>query len=158
VPVDHPLRIVYPIAATAVIAGVTQAATKPVLGWSLIAAGVVLALITGVVDALTTSARRRKLRRARNIVSSLRGEGDRLVQGGMTVAMQVASPDERGAMVMRFVRKVEKWRTTVGKYLNRSPFKPGTGQRVLTKHGDRLTDPLERLRQIESDVEKHVED
>src|SRR5262245_20359836 len=38
------MRFVYLIAATAVIAGVTQADTKPVLGWSLIAAGVVLAL------------------------------------------------------------------------------------------------------------------
>jgi len=53
---------------------------------------------------------------------------------------------------------VERWRGTVGEKLNHSPFRPGTGEWALTQHGNRISDVLDRLREIEADLEKWIEE
>ncbi|HYK10269.1 MAG TPA: hypothetical protein VEV39_05695 [Gemmatimonadales bacterium] len=89
------------------------------------------------------STRKRKLLAARRIVQSLRAEGDRFFHRHE---------------VLRSPEAIERWRDSIGRHMNRSPFKPGTGDEVLTQDGDRFSDPLQRLRRIETDVERYIED
>jgi hypothetical protein len=51
----------------------------------------------------------------------------------------------------------ERWRTAVGNRLRRPPFVPGAADWVLTQQGNRLDDPLARLRAMQSDVERWIE-
>ena len=89
------------------------------------------------------STRKRKLLAARRIVQSLRAEGDCFFHRHE---------------VLRSPEAIERWRDSIGRHMNRSPFKPGTGDEVLTQHGDRFSDLLQRLRRIETDVERYIED
>jgi len=52
---------------------------------------------------------------------------------------------------------IEEWRTTVGNRLKRAPFVPGASDWVLTQHGNRLDDPLARLRAMQADVDRWIE-
>ena len=51
----------------------------------------------------------------------------------------------------------ERWRTAVGNRLRRPPFVPGAADWVLTQQGNRLDDPLARLRSMQGDVERWIE-
>jgi hypothetical protein len=52
---------------------------------------------------------------------------------------------------------VEEWRTMVGNRLMRAPFVPGASDWVLTQDGNRLDDPLARLREMQADVDRWIE-
>lgn len=52
---------------------------------------------------------------------------------------------------------IEDWRTIVGNRLRRAPFVPGCADWVLTQHGNRLDDPLGRLRSMQADVDRWLE-
>ncbi len=52
---------------------------------------------------------------------------------------------------------IEEWRQSVGSRLRRSPFVPGAADWVLTQHGNRLDDPLARLRAMQADVDRWIE-
>jgi hypothetical protein len=52
---------------------------------------------------------------------------------------------------------VELWRSLVGTWLGRSPFRAGTGDAVLTQEGDRITDPLHRLRSLHIHIGNAIE-
>jgi hypothetical protein len=52
---------------------------------------------------------------------------------------------------------IEEWRIAVGARLRRAPFVPGAADWVLTQHGNRLDDPLDRLRAMQADVDRWIE-
>jgi hypothetical protein len=52
---------------------------------------------------------------------------------------------------------IEAWRETVGSRLRRGPFVPGAADWVLTQHGNRLDDPLARVRAMQADVDRWIE-
>jgi hypothetical protein len=134
-------RVRCPVAVTVALAGIGFVAlhSQPRLGWWLIGCGLVVALGAAVVDGCKLGMHRRKLREARRIEQTLRGHGDRFYH----------QPFDAEA--------VERWRASIGRHMGGSPFKPGTADRVLTQYGNRFSDPLERLRRIEDDIERHIE-
>lgn len=52
---------------------------------------------------------------------------------------------------------IEEWRAAVGNRLRRAPFVPGSSDWVLTQQGNRIDDPLARLRAMQADVDRWVE-
>ena len=52
---------------------------------------------------------------------------------------------------------IEAWRETVGSRLRRGPFVPGAADWVLTQHGNKLDDPLARVRAMQADVDRWIE-
>ncbi len=76
---------------------------------------------------------------ANAMLTELIGEGDR-----MWHAMH-----NRGEINLQ---RIEQWRAGVGEVLAESPFIPGASGFVLTQQGDRLSDPLDRLRQMQSNL------
>jgi len=52
---------------------------------------------------------------------------------------------------------IEAWRDTVDSRLRRPPFAPGAADWVLTQHGNRIDDPLARLRVMQADVDRWIE-
>jgi hypothetical protein len=51
----------------------------------------------------------------------------------------------------------ERWRTAVANRLRRPPFVPGAADWALTQQGNRIDDPLARLRSMQADIERWIE-
>jgi len=105
-------------------------------------AGLGLAIFMIVMVGLWVALRKR--RTAFRILADLIAAGDRRV-------WRVWNED-RGAG--RHV--IEFWRTEVGNDLTRGPFVPGVSEFVLTQHGNRIDDPLERLRTMQANIDNWV--
>jgi len=103
----------------------------------------------------------RKLRRARRIIVSLIEQGDGLVHSPGIVPVATDDPGCSGTFMISGSRgpdsHLEQWRETVGAKLEHPPFKPGTGGWALSQVGNRYSDVLDRLREIEAAPENWVE-
>jgi hypothetical protein len=135
-------------------------------GWPLVAAGLVVLVLAEI--AVRRSAeegadpRLRDRRRAEAIVSKLIADGDRLHHHpGFVTATE---SDGWGGLVFtsatdprareRFVAAVEgRWRTEVGENLSRAPFKKDTADWILNPEGNRLSNQLERLREVRATLD-----
>jgi hypothetical protein len=122
------------VASALIGAGINQDVIPKSL---LLGLGSLFFLVALIAWQQRTQTRRRVRTRARHILRELIAEGDRLYHRG--------GPSE-----------VEEWRSIIGNKLNASPFRRGTGDWVLTQHEGRHLDPLERLRQIEGELENWI--
>jgi len=163
---DTPTRSPWAIATLPVaVAGVALIANAPGpqhggywAGYGLIevASWILLAVMVSGRRAATKHGR--AISRARTIVQSLRAQGDRLFHNPGIIPM--ATDSGCGTFIVIGSTSppspLEEWRETVGNKLNHPPFKPGTGDWVLTQHGNRFSDVLDRLREIEAHVEDWI--
>jgi len=130
------------VASAFIGAGITQdAIPKPLL----LGLGFLFVLLALIEWRRGTKKRRRVLARARHILRDLIAKGDRLHHDPTAVIRQGEE-----------LSPVEQWRGIIGNKLNAPPFSPGTGDWVLTQHGDRHRDPLVRLREIDSGLENWI--
>ena len=152
------------IAVTIALAGISLIVSAPgplqsLVGYGLVGFGSSILLIAIWRERRTTTTSQRKLKRATSIIHSLRAQGDRLFSNPGIVSVATASGGCDVFMVVGSTQPpspLEQWRETVGNKLNHPPFKPGTGDWALTQHGNRFSDVLGNLRDIEANLENWI--
>ena len=114
------------------------------------------------------SERRRRMRRAREIVDGLIERGKHFQQrpsyqntaescGSHSISTLYASPPHSTTPLSYLPAEIETWRSTIGHKLHGQPFKKGADKFVLETTGNRLDPVLDRLRKVRADLDSWVE-
>lgn len=137
---------------------------RALVGYALLVVSVGIVCGAAIVTHRKKTEGARKLKRAHVIIRSLIEKGDGLVHNPGIVPVATAdntSLSGCGVFIIAGSRgpgsPVERWRENVGVKLNNHPFKANTGGWALTQVGNRYSDVLDKLREIEANLENWVE-